>query len=226
MRGSISQTPHNATVREDMSTKTQPAKPAPTLPAALPAGIPARAGRGKKPAFEGTAASMTGVVVPVIPPGEKIGALDAVGLILAVQPAGTFVSRPQLAQIMLTMGVSETPIGALHTAGCQTGPQGEHDRGIVCAQGAASDGQRGYALDKAGSERAFIADLKADAQGVCLPWDAQSKRCRYIGRNGFPWEIVTPEARKLGVKGRDMSAYMPTPPAAKPAPKQPAKKKK
>lgn len=206
------------------ATTTPPVKPAAVTPSALPVGIPARAGRGKKPPFEGTAASMTGVIVPVIPPGEKIGALDAVGLILAVQPAGVFVSRPQLAQVMLALGVSETPIGALHTAGCQTGPQGEQDRGIVCAQGAASDGQRGYALDKAASERAFIGDLKADANGVCLPWDSQSKRCRYIGRHGFPWEIVTPEGKKLGVKGRDMSGYMPTPPAVKtPTPK---KKKK
>lgn len=209
---------------------TKPAAVA--LPAALPTGVPTRAGRGKQPPFAGKADHMPAeVVVPIIPNGVKVGPLDAVGIILSVQPDGLYLSRRQIAQLMIDIGVSDSanPVGAAHTAGCQTGPQGQQDRGIVCVEGRASDG-RGYALDKAASERHFIASLKADANGVCLSWDQQPKHCRYVGAHGFPWEIVTPEARALGVKGRDMSQFMPAPAPkptpAKPTPAKPTPKKK
>lgn len=217
---------------KQVKTPAAPVAPAvaPQLPAALPAGIPSRAGRAKAAPFDGKAAHMPpDVVVPVIPAGTKIGPLDAVGLILSVQPDGLYLSRRQIAQLMIDIGVSNpnNPVGAAHTAGCQTGPQGAQDRGIICREGAASDGQRGYALDKAASERHFIASLKADATGACLPWGEQPKHCRYVGAHGFPWQIVTQEAKALGVKGRDMSQFVPAPvaPPAKTPAKQGGKKK-
>lgn len=193
----------------------------PVVVKALPAGIPSRGGRGGKAEFDGTA-QLDGVNVPTFAPGFSPGCIDYVHGVLLANP-DTFVSREQIAALSLSSGLfpTQTPSGARHTAGCQTGPQGYSDRGVKCAVGVASDGNKGYKLDKAGSERAIIADIKGDANGNGLPWGEQPKQVRYVGRNGFPWVPVTPEAKAIGLTGRDIVA-----PPAPPAPVKPKKPKK
>lgn len=193
---------------------------APVVVKALPAGVPSRGGRGGKAEFDGTA-QLDGINVPVFTAGFSPGCIDYVHGALLANP-DTFVSREQIAALSLASGLfpTQTPTGARHTAGCQTGPQGYSDRGVKCAVGVASDGNKGYKIDKAGSERGIISDIKGDAHGNPLPWGEQPKQVRYVGRNGFPWALVTSEAKTLGLTGRDIVA----PPAAPPAkPKKPKK---
>lgn len=211
--------PHSTLVRRAMSkqVKSAPVAPVATPVKALPAGLPSRGGRGGKAEFDGTA-QLDGINVPVFTAGFTPGCIDYVHGVLLANP-DTFVSREQIAALSLASGLfpAQTPQGARHTASCQTGPQGYSDRGVKCAVGVASDGNKGYKIDKAGSERALVDAIKAG-----FGWGEQPKNVRLVARQGFPWgQLVTTEAKTAGFTGRDIIV-----PPAPPAPAKPAKPKK
>jgi hypothetical protein len=155
-------------------------------------GAPPKGGRGKAGPFTG--APVNGLIIPP-PAGE--GSIEYMIRALLAQPEGVYVSREQLAQLVVDAGYGRSGLtGALHTARCQTGRQGTQEHGYVFVTGLASDGEKGYNVDKEGSERNVTAQIVVG--GV---WAAQPKPVAKRAARGFPWELVTPEAKAAGFVG-------------------------
>jgi hypothetical protein len=173
-------------------------------------GAPPKGGRGKAGPFTG--APVNGLIIPP-PAGE--GSIEYMIRALLAQPEGVYVSREQLAQLVVDAGYGRSGLtGALHTARCQTGRQGTQEHGFVFSTGLASDGEKGYNVDKEGSERNVTAQIVVG--GV---WAAQPKPVAKRAARGFPWALVTPEAKAAGFVGVPTPEQAAKLEAAKPKPR-------
>ena len=177
-----------------MTKKATKAVAPPVAPpvVALPMGAPPKGGRGKAGPFTG--APVNGLVIPT-PNGE--GSIEYMIRAMLAQPEGVYVSREQLAQLVVDAGYGRSGLtGALHTARCQTGRQGTQEHGYVFSTGLASDGEKGYNVDKGGSERNVVAQIVVGGA-----WGVQPKPVAKRAARGFPWALVTAEARAAGFIG-------------------------
>lgn len=171
-----------------------PAPPAVNVPT-LPAGVPSRAGSRGRAEFDPATHNVGGIVVPAGLAAMKT--IQAMHAVLLANP-DKFVSRSQLAAVCLSAGVHARngAEGLRHTATCQTGNQGTAETGFVFGVGSASDGEKGYRIEKISSELACVAAIKPGVN-----WDGQSKAVRKRGADGFPWALLTAEAKAAGFRG-------------------------
>lgn len=170
-----------------------PAAPAVVVPT-LPAGVPSRAGSRGRAEFDPAAHDVDGIIVPAGLAAMKT--IQAMHAVLLANP-DKFISRSQLAAVCVAGGIiaRNGAEGIRHTATCQTGNQGTNETGFVFAIGNASDGEKGYKIDKQASELAVVRAIKPGG------WDVQAKAVRKRGADGFPWPLETPEAKAAGFRG-------------------------